>query len=98
LYDIFFLGYVFTKEGNVRSDKILIYKIGDNADFEQVEDFIRQPIEGEKPENHQPQDTKFKIQIIAISSTVLGVGILTMALVIIYKKYPKKKDDILFIE
>ncbi|CAB4373938.1 unnamed protein product [Rhizophagus irregularis] len=30
-------GFVYTKEGNVLSDEILIYNIGDYADFDQVE-------------------------------------------------------------
>ncbi|CAB4483524.1 galactose oxidase, partial [Rhizophagus irregularis] len=88
-------GFAYTKHGTARSDEILIYKIGENADFDLVESFERPIID-----NHShSSDTKITtIQIIAISFGTIGFVAFMVALFIVFRKYPKKKNDILFIE
>ncbi|RGB26649.1 hypothetical protein C1646_674627 [Rhizophagus diaphanus] len=97
-------GFVYTKEGNVLSDEILIYKIGDYADFDQVENLSQSPSEPPATEppatESSPQDTKHikLVIIIAIVSSILGFIIIIIAAFIIYKRYKKHVKSILFIE
>ncbi|CAG8738997.1 2765_t:CDS:1, partial [Rhizophagus irregularis] len=96
--------FVYTKEGNVLSDEILIYKIGNYADFDQVENLSQSPSGPPATEppamKPSPQDTKHikLVTIIAIISSILGFIIIIIAAFIIYKRYKKHAKSILFIE
>ncbi|GBB86471.1 hypothetical protein RclHR1_01290015 [Rhizophagus clarus] len=94
-------GIVYTKDGNFPSNKIIIYKIGNYANFQEVDSFITQSIADTDNSNSKNTNTNIKfntVQIIAIAVGTSGIVIIAIAVFIIYKKYPKKKENILFIE
>lgn len=77
----------------------MIYKIGDNADFDEVDSYSIKSIDVTDNPQNTNTDTKVKtVKIIAIAVGASGVIIIAIAAFMIYKKYPKKKNDILFIE
>ena|ERR1043166_5114467 len=93
-----FLGYVYSVD-KPNGDDVLIYKIGDYANFTKVNSFINEnispPIQSIEPKDNQDNHNPSNNRGVIIGATIGGIlGIIILGFIIGYKIFRRHKPII----